>query len=63
MSIVSDDSSLPYDPQGPDRDCKDFIRWEDAQAFYRASGGPSVDPHRLDGDNDGIACEALPGAP
>jgi len=59
----SDAVSLPYDPQGPDRDCKDFARWEDAQAFYLPSGGPSVDPHRLDGDNDGIACEALAGAP
>ena len=28
-----------------------------------SAGGPESDPHGLDGDNDGIACEGLPGAP
>ena len=28
-----------------------------------SAGGPDSDPHGLDGDGDGIACEALPGAP
>ncbi|MEO8391434.1 MAG: MBL fold metallo-hydrolase [Chloroflexota bacterium] len=51
---------LPYDPTGPDRDCRDFQTHEIAQAFFIAAGGPAHDPHRLDGDNDGIACEALP---
>ena len=56
-------SGLLYDPFGPDRDCGDFPQWQDAQDFYVASGGPSSDPHRLDGDSDGVACESLPGAP
>lgn len=40
-----------------DRDCSDFASWEDAQDFFESSG--YGDPHRLDGDDDGIACEAL----
>lgn len=38
--------------------CSDFRTQADAQAFFLLSG-PS-DPHRLDADNDGIACEHLP---
>lgn len=52
-----------YDPAGPDRDCSDFATWREAQAFFEAAGGPARDPHRLDGDRDGVACENLPGAP
>ncbi len=52
--------SLPYDPFGPDRDCGDFTTQEEAQAFYEAAGGPASDPHRLDGEGDGVACESLP---
>jgi len=40
-----------------DRDCGDFATQQEAQAFYEAAGGPERDPHRLDGDGDGIACE------
>ena len=52
-----------YDPAGPDRNCSDFDTWSEAQAFYKAAGGPATDRHRLDGDGNGIACETLPGAP
>jgi len=52
-------STLRYDPKGPDRDCKDFATQAEAQAFFIAAGGPTGDRHRLDGDNDGIACESL----
>ena len=52
--------STRYDPDGPDRDCPDFATQAEAQAFFIAAGGPARDPHRLDGDNDGIACENLP---
>jgi hypothetical protein len=55
--------NLLYDPSGPDRDCGDFPTWQAAQAFYVAAGGPGQDPHRLDPDTDGLACETLPGAP
>jgi len=54
---------LRYDPLGPDRNCGDFKTWAEAQDFFEAAGGPTNDPHRLDGDHDGIACESLPGAP
>ena len=50
-------------PDGPDRNCSDFERWEDAQKFYEAAGGPDADPHRLDRDRNGLACESLPGGP
>lgn len=51
---------VAYDPKGPDRDCSDFDSRKEAQAFYEAAGGPVKDPHRLDPDRDGIACESLP---
>lgn len=46
-----------------DRNCDDFDSWREAQDFFEAEGGPENDPHGLDGDNDGIACESFPGAP
>ncbi|MBD2232913.1 thermonuclease family protein [Phormidium tenue] len=39
-----------------DCDCGDFATWEQAQAVLNASPG---DPHGLDGDSDGVACESL----
>lgn len=52
---------LPFNPDGSDRDCSDFTTQEEAQAFYEAAGGPDIDPHRLDGnDDDGLVCESLP---
>lgn len=53
-------SSVPPPPSAPvagDRDCKDFATQEEAQAFFLSQGGPASDPHRLDKDGDGIACE------
>lgn len=47
------------DVSGPDKDCSDFSSWEEAQAFFEAAGGPERDPHRLDQDGDGLACESL----
>jgi endonuclease YncB( thermonuclease family) len=45
--------------QVTDRDCSDFDTQPEAQRFFeRAKPG---DPHRLDGDGDGVACESLPG--
>ncbi len=41
----------------PDRDCSDFASHRAAQRFYE-SHQPG-DPHRLDGDGDGNACESL----
>ncbi len=41
-----------------DRDCSDFRTQRQAQRFFRHHN-PRLDPHRLDADRDGIACEAL----
>jgi len=38
-----------------DLDCADFSSQEEAQDFFEDHG--SDDPHRLDGDSDGYACE------
>jgi hypothetical protein len=51
---------MPGSAYAQDHDCSDFSSQAAAQAFYLASGGPGSDPHRLDSDNDGVACEALP---
>lgn len=50
-------TGLRYDPGGPDRDCSDFRSHAEAQRFFEAAG--PGDPHRLDGDGDGRACESL----
>ncbi len=50
-------------PTFEDRNCSDFDNWSEAQEYYLVAGGPDEDPHRLDRNSDGIACESLPGAP
>ena len=55
----SSTSSSDYDPTGPDRDCGDFANWKEANDFFIAAGGPDSDPHRLDGDHNGIPCQSL----
>lgn len=42
-----------------DRDCSDFKTQRQAQRFYKRHN-PRQDPHHLDADHDGIACEDLP---
>lgn len=42
----------------PDRDCTDFSTHDEAQNFFESAG--SGDPHGLDRDGDGEACETLP---
>lgn len=37
--------------------CADFGSGAVAQRFFLANGGPNRDPHRLDSDGDGLACE------
>jgi endonuclease YncB( thermonuclease family) len=44
-----------------DRDCSDFDTQPEAQRFFRRH--QPGDPHRLDGNGDGVACESLPGGP
>jgi Excalibur calcium-binding domain len=59
-TIVVAAFALPATPaMAYDRDCSDFSSWRAAQKFYKRHGGPQRDPHRLDADRDGIACESL----
>ena len=52
-------AALPGASPAADKDCSDFANQKQAQAFYE-SHNPGQDPHGLDGDNDGRACETLP---
>ena len=55
------DDNPPCDCAGPDLNCDHFATQEEAQACYdycKARGYGDV--FRLDGDNDGSACESLP---
>jgi excalibur calcium-binding domain-containing protein len=52
--------AMPATAQAADRDCSDFSTQEEAQRFFINAGGPSSDPHRLDANRDGRACESLP---
>ena len=51
-------SSPAHDTKGPDKNCSDFSSQAEAQAFFEAAG--PHDPHHLDGNGDGAACESLP---
>lgn len=42
-----------------DKDCSDFDTQKQAQRFFKRHN-PKHDPHGLDADNDGIACESNP---
>jgi hypothetical protein len=53
-------AALPSAAAASDRDCADFATQRAAQIFFIKHGGPRYDPHRLDGDDDGVACEDNP---
>ncbi len=55
--------ALPSAAPAADKDCSDFNSWRAAQKFFKKHGGPRYDPHRLDADNDGVACENYQGYP
>lgn len=43
-----------------DKNCRDFETWQEAQHFYESERSWFYpDPHHLDLNRDGIACEAL----
>jgi hypothetical protein len=42
-----------------DKDCADFKTQKKAQKFFKKHK-PKKDPHGLDADNDGVACESNP---
>lgn len=51
---------LPATASAADKDCADFKSQRAAQLFFLKHGGPREDPDRLDGDDDGVACEDNP---
>jgi hypothetical protein len=51
---------LPAAAPAADKDCANFASQRAAQIFFIKKGGPRYDPHRLDGDDDGVACEDNP---
>jgi hypothetical protein len=57
MILIAATPSSRVLAQGGDLDCNDFQFQEDAQAELERDRS---DPHNLDNDNDGIACETLP---
>ena len=52
-----DRTSGPGETSAEDRDCSDFDTQPEAQRFYERHG--PGDPHNLDGDGNGVACESL----
>jgi hypothetical protein len=50
----------PASASAADKDCANFKSQRAAQFFFLRHGGPQEDPDRLDGDNDGVACEDNP---
>jgi len=53
-----DRTSGPGETSAEDRDCSDFDTQPEAQRFFEAH--QPGDPHGLDGNGDGEACESLP---
>jgi len=59
LKSYNNSSSNGFSPTN-DRDCSDFSTQKEAQTFFELNGGPARDPHKLDQDKDGVACETLP---
>jgi hypothetical protein len=61
-SIVSDEKLCQFEDicSYNTLDCEHFGSQVEAQRIFEACGGTHNDVHKLDGDDDGIACESLP---
>jgi LPXTG-motif cell wall-anchored protein len=58
FSVLFVGSSLTVGAADEDKDCGDFGSHEEVLDFWFANGySAEDDPHRLDGDSDGLACE------
>ena len=55
-------STIPPNP-GNSKNCGDFSTWLEAQEWFDTYFPHYGDVGDLDRDNDGVACESLPGAP
>jgi heme/copper-type cytochrome/quinol oxidase subunit 2 len=58
-SSYYEEDENPYSETSIDHNCSDFDTQEDAQLFFEANG-PDEDPHDLDRDGDGKACDWNP---
>lgn len=58
MPVETPAAPRPGDPGFVDRNCTDFTTQAAAQAFFNSQ--LPGDPHRLDADGNGLACESLP---
>jgi hypothetical protein len=56
---ISFDYQGSLDPFGLPLKCSQFPSWAEAQALFLKAGGPAQDPHNLDPDGNGIACDEL----
>jgi hypothetical protein len=61
-STTSTTSGIPPNP-GDSVNCTDFDTWAEAQEWFDTYYPYYGDVANLDADDDGIACETLPGAP
>ena len=61
-TTTSTTAPIPPNP-GDTKNCGDFATWSAAQAWFDFYEPWYGDVANLDGDDDGIACESLPGAP
>jgi hypothetical protein len=59
-SVNEEHDVNPYSYTSSDHDCDDFPTQKEAQLFFEANGGPEEDPHDLDHDGDGMACDWNP---
>lgn len=58
FSVLFVGSSLSVGAVDNDKDCGDFGSHQEVLDFWFANGySAENDPHRLDADNDGLACE------
>lgn len=57
-SVGDNDYNTERSYSSGDYDCSDFSTHAEAQDFFESEG--SGDPHGLDRDGDGSACETLP---
>lgn len=53
----------PVGSPGDTKNCSDFASWPEAQGWFDTYYPYYGDIAGLDGNNDGICCESLPGAP
>lgn len=57
--VVSPAGAQEDPAPGEESACLDFASPDDAQAFFEAEGGPEHDPHGMDSDGNGAACDGV----